>query len=234
MTQTPEEAGTAIHDEFVKPDKFDLASALNKVSYPTDNVTVYLDGYKAHELNLVFDLIAENEEKSERLSAQKNGTIADDPEKEAVDAEIEKLKAREQVLLAEITGSALTFKIRGVAPKVWRLMDKEARRTIKPASKSEEDVFEATLERNEFVNVRLLAKGTVSITDAHGNVDAGALSIENAQTIFDSLIEPEYYKLKTAIENVTFAHTLFQNVTLQDADFLSKSSAAPASQATSV
>lgn len=233
MTQT-EEAGKAIHDEFVAPESFDLASALNKVSYPTDNVTVYLDGYKAHELNLVLDLIAEHEEKLARLQKEASGGITGHPDTEGVEQDIEALKRREEILLAEITSSALTFKIRGVAPKVWRLLDKEARRTIKPQTKSEDDMFEAQLERNEFVNVRLLSKGTVSITDAKGRTDAGALSIENAQTLWDSLIEPESLKLKNAIENVTFAHTLFNNVTLQDADFLSKSSADPAKQDTSV
>lgn len=229
MTKTPEEAVEELKSE----SKFDLRSALQKTSYPTDDVTVYLDGHKAHELNLILDQIDELEGKALTLTAAVSGGIVDDPEKEEVDAKIAELKVREKELLGEIRDSALTFTIRGVAPTQWRILDKEARRKIKAESKSEEDQFEAQLERNEYVNVGLLALGCVKITNAAGQEDTSALKREDAQTVFDSLIEPEFIKLKTAVENLTFAHTLFQNVTMQDADFLSKSSADPDTQATS-
>lgn len=229
MTQTPE----AIVEDLKSETKFDLRSALSKTSYPTDDVTVYLDGHKAHELNLVLDEISELEHNAKKLSAASNGTIVDDPAKEEVDERIEALKERELELIKEIRDSALTFTVRGVAPSQWRILDKEARRKIKPNTKSEDDVFEAQLERNEYVNVGLLALGCVKITNAAGQVDSSALSRESAQTVFDTLIEPEYVKLKEAVENLTFAHTLFQRVAMQDADFLSKSSADPDNQATS-
>lgn len=229
MTNTPE----AIVEDLKSVEKFDLRSALQKTSYPTDDVTVYLDGHKAHELNLVLDEIDELEGKALSLSAAVSGGIVDDPEKEAVDEQIAALKERELELLKEIRDSALTFTIRGVAPTQWRILDKEARRKIKPASKSEDDQFEAQLDRNEYVNVGLLALGCVKITNAAGQSDTSALKREDAQTLFDSLIEPEFVKLKNAVENLTFAHTLFQNVAMQDADFLSKSSADPDSQVTS-
>jgi len=230
LTITPEE-----HVEDLKSvEKFDLRSALTKASYPTEEVAVYLDGHKAHELNGLLDEIAYLEEQAEGLSAGKNGSIADSPEKADVDETLEVLKVREKALLKEIADSRLTFTLRGVAPTQWRLVDKEARRKIKPASKGEDDVFEAQLERNEWVNVELLALATVKITNSAGQEDTSKLSHEDSQKLYDVLIEPEYFKLKTAVENLTFAHTLFNNVTLQDADFLSKSSADPDSQATSV
>ena len=229
MTNTPEE----IVEDLKSVEKFDLRSALTKASYPTEDVTVYLDGHKAHELNIVLDLIDAKEQQSESLAAGNNGGIADDPEKEKVDEDIEALKRREVVLLKEISDSALTFTLRGVAPTQWRVLDKEARRKIKPATKSEDDQFEAQLERNEYVNVGLLALATVKITNAVGQEDTSALKRETAQQLFDTLIEPEFMKLKSAVENLTFAHTLFNNVTMQDADFLSKSSADRDSPATS-
>lgn len=219
MSSTPEE----LVEDLKSEEKFDLRSALTKASYPTEDVTVYLDGHKAHELNLVLDLIAIKEEEAESLTAGKNGSIADSPEKEAVDAELEELKRREVELLKEISASRLTFTLRGVAPTQWRILDKEARRKIKPASKSEDDVFEAQLERNQYVNVGLLALGTVKITNAAGQEDTSRLTHEDSEKLFDVLIEPEYLKLKNSLENLTFAHTLFNNVAMQDADFLSKS-----------
>lgn len=229
MTQTPE----AIVEDLKSEKKFDLRSALTKTSYPTQDVTVYLDGHKAHELNLVLDEIADLEQKAKGLTAEATGGITDDPEKESVDAEIETLKARELELLAEIRDSALTFSLRGLAPAQWRLIDKDARRKIKPLTKSEDDEFEAQLERNKAVNIEIVARGTVKITDAQGNEDTSAVSVETAEQLFDALLEPEWLKLQDTIQNLTFAHTLFNNVVMQDADFLSKPSADQDSQATS-
>lgn len=215
----------AIVEDLKAPGKFDLRSALTKTSYPTDDVTIYLDGDATHERNTVLDMISELEHKAAGLSAEKSGGIVDDPEKETVDALITNLEARAEELLAQVRASALTFKLRGVAPSQWRIIDKEARRTIKPNTKSEDDQLEAQLERNEYVQVELLTKATVKITDATGNEDDSALSRADAQTLFDTLLESEWIKLKDSYENITFAHALFNNVVLQDADFLSKSSA---------
>lgn len=229
MTAAPEE----LVEDLKSVEKFDLRSALSKTSYPTEDVTVYLDGHKAHELNLLLDEIDTLEGKSLTLTAAVSGGITDDPEKEDVDAEIAELKAQEVELLQEIRDSALTFTLRGVAPTQWRMADKKARRTIKAESKSDEDQYEAQLARNEWVHIELLSLATVKITNAAGQSDNSRLSHETAQQLFDGLIEPEFMKLKGAVENLTFAHTLFNNVAMQDADFLSKSSAVPDSPATS-
>lgn len=217
----------ALVEDLKSPGKFDLRAALTKTSYPTDDVTIYLDGDATHERNLVLDMIDELERKSADLSAAKSGGITDDPEKETVDALIENLKAREVELLEQVRSSALTFKLRGVAPSQWRLIDKEARRKIKPNTKSDEDQLEAQILRNEYVQVELLSKAAVKITNAAGDEDTSALSREDAQTLYDTLLESEWEKLKNSYENITFAHALFNNVVLQDADFLSKSSADP-------
>ena len=229
MTSTPDELVEAAK----APGKFDLRSALNKTSYPTDEVTIYLDGDATHERNTILDAIEDLRHKSAGLSAAANGGIADDPEKETVDELIVQLEKRAEELLEQVRASALKFTMRGVAPSQWRILDKEARRKIKPASKGEDDVFEAQLERNQYVNVALVALSTVKITDAEGNEDTSRLSQETAEYLFDTILETEFMKLKNAVENITFAHTLFNNVVLQDADFLSKSSADPDKQDTS-
>lgn len=225
MTQTPEELAAPVVAELKSEAVFDLRSALNKTSYPTEDVTIYLDGDATHERNVVLDTIAELTIKSESLSAHANGGIADDPEKETVDAMIANLEARAAELLEQVKSSSLTFKMRGLAPVVWRLLDKEARRKIKPLTKSDDDELEAQIERNEYVNIGLVAKGAVSITNAAGATDSGVLKHESAQHLYDTILESEWNKLKGAIDNLTFAHTIFQNVAMQDADFLSKSSA---------
>jgi len=213
--------------------KFDLSAALKKTSYPTQDVTVYLDGHKAHELNVLLDEVSELEHKAVGYSALAQGSMVDAPEKEGIEAEIAELKAREVELIKEIRDSALTFSLRGLAPEQWRIIDKEARRKIKPATKSEDDVLEAQIDRNKAVNIEIVATGTVKITDAQGNEDTSALTVKTAEQLFNKLIEPEWLKLQDTIQNLTFANTLFQNVAMQDADFLSKSSADPDKQDTS-
>ena len=233
MTQTPEELAAPIVAEMKSAGKFDLSAALKKTSYPVKDVTVYLDGYKAHELNELLDEVSELEHKAVGYSALAQGSMVDAPEKEAIDAEIAELKARELELIKEISGSALTFTLRGLAPAQWRLIDKEARRKIKPESKSEDDVLEAQIERNKRVNIEIVAKGIVKVTDANGDVSEGAITLEASEGMYDGLLEPEWMKLQDNIQNLTFANTVFQNVAMQDADFLSKSSADLDSQATS-
>lgn len=233
MTQTPEELAAPIVEDMKSAAKFDLRSALTKVSYPTQDVTVYLEGHKAHEVNVILDEIADLEAEAEGLTAKAQGTITDAPELEGVEAKIAELHKQEKALLEEIKASSLTFTMRGVAPAVWRLIDKEARRKIKPDTKSEDDVLEAQLLRNQYVNVELVSKGTVKITNADGVVDSSALTHEVAEQLFDGLLEPEWMKLQEGVQNLTFAHSLFQNVAMQDADFLSKPSADQTSPATS-
>lgn len=233
MTQTPEELAAPIVEDMKSVEKFDLRSALTKVSYPTQDVTVYLEGHKAHEVNVILDEIADLEAEAEGYTAKAQGTITDAPELEGVQEKITALQEQEKALLAEIKDSALTFTLRGVAPAVWRLVDKEARRKIKPNTKSEDDQLEAQIERNKYVNIELVAKGTVRIKNAQGVEDSSALTFDVAEQLYDGLLESEWTKLQDGIQNLTFAQTLFNNVTLQDADFLSKPSADPASQATS-
>lgn len=233
MTQTPEELAAPIVEDMKSAAKFDLRSALTKVSYPTQDVTVYLEGHKAHEINVILDEIADLEAEAETLTAKAQGTITDAPEHEGVLTKIAALQEQEKALLAEIKESALTFTLRGVAPAVWRIIDKEARRKIKPQTNSEDDQLEAQLERNKYVNIELVSKGTVKITNSEGIVDSSALTSEVAEQLFDGLLETEWLKLQEGIQNLTFAHTLFQNVAMQDADFLSKPSADQTSPATS-
>jgi len=225
LTQTPEELAAPIVADMKSVGKFDLSAALKKTSYPTQDVTVYLDGHKAHELNVLLDEVSELEHKAVGYSALAQGSMTDAPEKEDVEAEIAELKARELELIEAIRDSALTFSMRGLAPAQWRLIDKDARRKIKAASKSEDDVLEAQLERNKAVNIEIVARSTVKITDAQGNEDTSALTVETVEQLFDALLEPEWLKLQDTAQNLTFANTVFQNVAMQDADFLSKPSA---------
>jgi hypothetical protein len=210
--------------ELKAPGVFDLSKALKGASYPTEAVTVFLDGERAHELNINYDKIAELAQEGLQYSAANQGSMVDGPEKEPIDAEIAALEAENLELLKEITSSALTFQLRGVAPKQWKLIIKKWQKEMKKSFNLPEDQAEAEEWANAKIDAELVSKATVKITDAEGNEDDGAVTQETAEELQDTLLQSEWAKLLGAANNLTFANGLFAQAIAADADFLSKSS----------
>lgn len=216
MSESVESIVEGLKDE----KKFDLKKALEKTTYPTGEVTVYLDGYKAYEIHEIAEKLLDLRVRSAELAAQHNGGITDSPEKEEVDSQIEALEAREKELIEEVKKSGLTFHMRGVAPAVWRAIDKKWRAKIRPDSQSEFDINEANMERNERVNNDTIAHAIVKVVAADGSVDASGWTEEQAGELFGVLLQPEWLKLKNLADKLTFAETLFEQTVETDADFL--------------
>lgn len=217
MTQTPEE----IAEDLKTSETFDLVSVLNGTSYPTEDVKVYLNGAKAHELNALVEEIDELEKLAGE--AGNDGGITESPEKQELDAQIEDLKARRKQVIEDISSSALTFSLRGLAPEQWRIIGKTWRRKIKPASKAEDDVLDAEELRNLKINAELLSTSIVKVTNAQGGVSNGAVTLEAAEKLFHTLIESEYDRLFNTAVNLTLGNATFHNILAGDADFLSES-----------
>lgn len=227
--KTPE----AYVEELKSEEVFDLSAALRKASYPTDDITIYLDGEKAYELEAKLNEVSQVSYEAAARSAAASGGITDDPEKEALDAKVEELNAEVKELVKEITDSALTFKLRGLAPKQWRLIIKSWERKIRPETKAEIDVLEAEQERDEKSNAEILAKSIVSVTDAQGRTFKGAYKIEQIEELHDTIVSEEFAKLMNLANVLTFANGRFNSVIASDADFLSKPSADQDNAATS-
>lgn len=219
------EAGAvnAVIEEMKADETFDLVDALNQVSYPTGSVKVYLDAAGAEELNEVLQEISELGRKATEFSAEAQGSMTDAPEKEAIDAEIEQLQAREKELIEKVSGSALTFHMRGVAPEAWRILVKEARRKNKPATKSEEDVQEAQEAQIEYLDNELVARSIVKIVNAKGNEDKRAVTAATVSKLRGALLQSEWERVLDKANTLTFANSVFHNVKAADADFLSQS-----------
>lgn len=220
-------------EEMKSEESFDLSTALRKASYPTDDVTVYLDGETAYELDDLLNEISDLGFKSAGLSAANTGGMTDDPEKAEIDAKIEELNGQVKEAITRIRSSALTFKLRGLAPKQWRTIVSSWERKIRPETKADIDVLEAENKRNDKSNAEILAKSVVSITDASGKVSKGAVSIEQIEELHDTIISEEFAKLMSKANVLTFANGRFNHVLASDADFLSKPSEDPTSEATS-
>ena len=221
MSELDTEAVAAKVEELKGEESFDLSATLKGTSYPTDDVTVFLNGEKAHELNTVLNEISELGFESAKYSAEATGGMTDAPEKEEIDKQIEALEVRQKELIAEITGSALTFKLRGAAPEIWKIIIKRWKRKAK-----KEEGLEDDQERQEWAGEKidddLLSTCIVQVTNAKGQVNKGAYKLEQAEEIRNRLLESEYAKIIDAVNVLTFANTVFHNAIAADADFLSK------------
>lgn len=225
MSETKEAEALAIVEDLKSPGKFDLGSALRNTSYPSDDVTVYIDGQKAHELNVNYDEIAELSQEALKYTAANQGSMTDGPEKEVLDAQVAVLEERQKEILREIAASALTFRIRGVAPAQWRLIIKKWQREMRKNFNIVEDQAEAEEWANEKIDAELVSKAIVKVIDADGDEDDAAITQEVAESLRDTVLQSEWTKLLGAANSLTFANGLFNQVIAADADFLSKSSA---------
>jgi ferritin-like protein len=218
------EAAKAKAEELKAPGKFDLGDALKGASYPTEAVSIFLNGELAHELNINYDRIAELAQEALQYKAGNNGGMADGPEKEPLDAEIAELEATNRELLAEISKSVLKFQLRGVAPEQWKLIIKKWQREMKKHFTLPEEQLEAEEWANAKIDAELVAKATIKITNAEGAEDTSALTVEKSEQLAATVLQSEWAKLLGAANNLTFANGLFAQAIAADADFLSKSS----------
>ena len=211
-------------EELKAPGTFDLGTALKGASYPTEAVSIFLNGELAHELNINYDTIAELAQEALQYKAGTNGGMADGPEKEPLDAEIAELEAKNRALVGEIAKSVLTFQLRGVAPEQWKLIIKKWQRAMKKEFNLPEEQVEAEEWANAKIDAELVAKATIKITNAEGAEDASALTVEKSEQLAGTVLQSEWQKLLGAANNLTFANGLFAQAIAADADFLSKSS----------
>lgn len=195
----------------------------NTVSYPKGETTIFLDGLKAQE---ALDLSVEIAEDEARIAEEidENGTIAG-PEGLAEQREdVREKTAHLQELLNDLEAGALTFHLRGLAPKLWRTIDKVWRNKMK-ADKDADDFArrEIDMARNEKVNIDMVRNAITSIVDAEGNEYEGTPPFEQIEALYDNVLETEWYKLKELSDQLTFANELF-GAASGDADFLRQSS----------
>lgn len=251
-------------DALTEPTTFNLKAALSKKTSPEDTVKVYLDGKTMHEINILLDGVLDLESalnsykqgqnatlasllaKEARLSAEANGGITDDPEKEEVTKELAKHRkataaeekkqqkaidaqnAEVERLLGVVRDSALTFKLRGIIPKQnelivskWeRKMPEPARGDYNTESEFNVDWNDVVRRRNRALIIEQVQKAIVSVAGSDGVEHGGGWSYEDTAELWDVLDETERTKLREMAGNLTFAETLFNRVATEDADFL--------------
>jgi len=215
---------TAVVEEMKADETFDLVEALNEVTYPTGAVKVYLDAAGAEELNELLANKAELAREALKFSAEAQGSMTDAPEKVAIDEEIAALEAREKELIERVSNSALTFHMRGVAPELWRILVKEVRRKNKADKNATQEEKEEAQETQLLkLDMELVAKAIIKVTNAKGVSDERAFKVETVEKLHDKLLQSEWERVLDKANTLTFANSVFHNVKAADADFLSLS-----------
>jgi len=194
-------------EEMKAPGTFNLLAAIEGTQYPVGEETVFTNGKAAEELN---DLL----EEEARLQHEHKDDMTGVPNQEEIDQ-------RKEVLVKEVLASALTFHMRGLAPKVIELMAKEARRKFPVKGKSEEEVYELNEDADEWITNEMIAKCIVKVVNANGDEDTTSYRNEDVGQLRDFLHRVEFNKLDKLAGKLNGSKALFDNAL--DADFLQKS-----------
>lgn len=225
---------------------FNARAAVNNATYPVDQIDVYSDARVAHAVNVAAHEAAlargaaQNAFAAAVKTAAEHATVESDPEAEAagdpifkkLDAEASELEAEVVDLLPGLEASKLTFHLRGLAPKQWRLIHSLGRKEIKapvrkhfPNGEDGDEAFQAeeverNILRNAWINNSCIASAIVKVVNPAGEEDTSVWTVDDVANIDDTYLESEYNKLLSLMQQLTFANTLFQKAIQQDADFL--------------
>ncbi|ALY08451.1 tail assembly chaperone [Arthrobacter phage Thunderclap] len=188
---------TAMREE--KP--FSALDAIREVKYPTGKTRVYTNGELAGELEEAYE---------DRRLAQADGALAS--------AELNEAEAKIEQLEKQIKSSALTFHMRGVPPKVKRLIAKEGARKFKiEKSDDEQTANDKLTQQNEYITYELIRHSIVKVEDANGGVDTHGWTADEIRTLDEVMIESEFGKIDELCAKLSSAAHVF-NESL-DADF---------------
>lgn len=219
-------------ETLTKKETFNLKDFVtSKVQFPTKEVKVSLDYALGMEAQELAEEIATLDAVREGL--QKGSQSITGVETPELDAEIVEKTEELVELIERYDAGSLTFVLRGVAPKLWRVIDRKYRNEFRPEKgATDEEKQELFIQQSAKVDIDSVRNSIVSIITPDGRVMEGSPSYEDVESIFDNAPQHEWNSLKELAENLTFANHAFAQVA-SDADFLPPSSASPETEDTS-
>lgn len=211
-TETPEE----ILEEFGKEESFSLIDFVkHKTRFPTREVGVCLDYEAAFTAQELANRIADLENAIEY--DQKESTSIVGADNSAEEAELAELREKIVPVIEDYNAAQITFTLRGVAPKLWRVIDTKHRQKhaaeIKDVAKGSPEVTEANIRMNQAVNLDLLAESIISIETPDGKKADYAgkkVPVADLKYFFENVTEAEWSKLVNMAENLTFSNFAFE------------------------
>ena len=210
------ESAEEILEEFGSENTFSLIDYVKgKTKFPSRDVTVCLNYEAAFDAQEIANTIADKLALVEYDNAQsENITGADNTE---LLAEIEELRAKLEPIMAAYNDALMTFTLRGVAPKLWRVLDTKHRQKhasdIKGVEKGSPEITEANIRMNQAMNLDLLAESVIGIETPDGkkaDYTGKRVPVVDLKFVFEAITETEWSKLITMAENLTFADFAFE------------------------
>jgi hypothetical protein len=204
MTEVNQEIENIVSE--MKAEKpFSVLDAIRGVKYPTGKVRVYLDGEAAARLEELHE---------DRKLEEAEGSLAS--------AELNAILEEIETLEKQIKLTALVFHMRGVPPKVKRVIADAARRQFKIAKDDDEATIAEKQEGyNRNLTYELMRHSIIKVENADGTVDGHGWSYDEIAQLDDVLIESEFSKIDGLCAKLTRSSHVFDESL--DADFLSKS-----------
>lgn len=199
-----------------------LTDILNKkVKYAERTVVSYLDydsAIRAFELQEEINMLTND---INTPKSQTYRSITDDSGQEQID-ERDKLVQELADLNDTIQESRAEWLVRGIPPKVWKVIDSSARRKFPLAKEADDNTkLEVQLKRNDWVNQETTRQGIIKVTFADGT-EITDITVEDMQMIFDEIPVEVTMSIKEKIDELTYANRTFHE-DIESADFLSNS-----------
>lgn len=189
------EAAQAVADELKESESFSFADIIAGVAYPEGNVKVYLNGKAAQEFSALLEEEQDVLDDEARLKDQFSDHATGVPEEHSVEPRLKEIAAQKEELLKQVLDSALTFYMRGIAPKVLELITEKARRQFPTKGKGPEEVYELNIQAEDFVESNMISSSIVRVENAKGQVDKSAWTPEKVLQLKEVLFRTEYDKI---------------------------------------
>lgn len=170
---------------------FNFTDVLNKRSYPTARVVVYLD------VASIVKLAKINERLTKLAQSRENN-----------DAEYEKYERLADKVKGAVLASALTIHLRGLDSGVVKALQTKAQ----GAEDMDDD------EKETFYFQLLTSQSITKIEDAEGNVDQREFTIEDVAALQNTLPPEQFSLLDQKVGELTFETSFFEAAV--DAGFL--------------
>ena len=200
--------------EKLNPETFDVLEYLDNAEVAEDEVSIYTNLRKARRLNELVTIRTEEiiQRNEDRLAALKDGKtevlgldeVPEEDEDTVYDEEI-------NALVEELEKTKLVFKMKSVAPKLVRAINKsyDAKKP-KGLDKVENDKYEDKRTAD------ILARAISEVVTGDGSVDPTAWDAERLQDLEERLYTEQSARLLTALHDMVYAGAYFEKAITAD------------------
>ena len=202
MTDAIEELATEVKGAY------DLRARLQNRAMRTAIVTVFTDEVLG-EQHLK---IAEEVKQIEALLVPIPGVTLSEIVVSEADAEVVKLNKQLEPLTTELNETSMTFNLRAVPKIVSKDAARRARKSLGIKGKINDDQFE---DYAEYFNSYMLTKVVASYTDHAIEQSFDELTLDGARALEELLPDPEYARLKAAMDDLIVKNAFSETITGQ-------------------